>query len=145
MATIDYEAVRELYDQGEGRNAIAKRLGVSNRTVDNACKVLGINWGDKVPATAVQVRSRRAANERAEMAQKWRTLALTELDKALDPNTPPAEARGHAIAAGIATQRELDIATHVSEHKAHSERTPEQMKSDQEWAELDEALNSPNW
>ena len=130
MSSIDYQAVRELYDQGRGRNAIAKELGVTTYQVDRACQELGITWEGSVPAMAVRVRSQRAANERAGVADKFRQLAHRELDKALNAEEPDADVRHHVTSAAIAAQRDLEITAHVAEHGEHSDRTPQQRAQD---------------
>ena len=139
MSDIDYQAVRELYDQGRGRNAIAKELGTTNHQVDRACRELGITWEGKIPTTAVRVRSRRAANERNEVAAKFRALAQRELDKALSAEGEDADIRRHVTAAAIAIHRDLEIAAHVAEHKEHNDRTPQQREQDKA---LDKALDA---
>lgn len=121
----NYEAIQELYDQGLGRNEIMKQLGMTRYAVDKACKVLGIKW-DGVPTTAVRVRSRRAAVQRAALAEKLRALAAAQLDLA---ETDTGNAREHVTTAAIAIQRELEIVTHVAEHGEHKERTPEEIKA----------------
>ncbi|WP_312714338.1 hypothetical protein [Corynebacterium flavescens] len=143
MFEIEYQAVRELYDQGYGRNAICRELHMTKHAVGKACEVLGIDWANSVPTVAVRIRSRRAANERADMARAFRALALKELKLALDDGTPSDEVRTHVTTAAIATQRELELATHVAEHEEHAERTPEQMQEDKQDAEL-EAEILPN-
>lgn len=130
MSDIDYQAVRELYDQGRGRNAIAKELGTTTHKVDRACRELGITWEGKIPTTAVRVRSRRAANERNEIAAKFRALAQRELDKALSAEGENADVRCHVTAAAIATQRDLEIVAHVAEHREHTDRSPAERKQD---------------
>ena len=139
MSSIDYQAVRELYDQGRGRNAIAKELGVTTYQVDRACQELGITWEGSVPVMAVRVRSRRAANERNEVAAKFRQLARRELDKALSAEGENVDVRCHVTAAAIAIQRDLEIAAHVAEHREHSDRTPQQRAQDEA---LDKALDA---
>ena len=139
MSSIDYRAVRELYDQGRGRNAIAKELGFTTYQVDRACQELGITWEGSVPTTAVRVRSCRAANERNEVAAKLRALAHRELDKALSTEGEDADVRRHVTAAAIAIQRDLEIAAHVAEHGEHSDRTPQQREQDKA---LDKALDA---
>lgn len=130
MSSIDYRAVRELYDQGRGRNAIAKELGVTTYQVDRACQELGITWEGKIPTTAVRVRSRRAANERNEVAAKFRQLARRELDKALSAEGENVDVRCHVTAAAIATQRDLEIVAHVAEHREHNDRSPAEREQD---------------
>lgn len=125
----NYEAIQELYDQGLGRNQIMKQLGMTRHAVDKACKVLGIKW-DGVPTTAVRVRSRRAAVQRAALAEKLRNVASELLDNAGQNNF--AFARERVTAAAIAIQRELEIATHIAEHGEHKERTPEEIKAAQQ-------------
>lgn len=115
-------AVRQLYDAGRGRNEIAKELGISAYQVDKACKALGIEWGDKAPRLAVQVRSRRAAEQRATIAQKLRDVAERELTTVLEsPGMEPVEARAHMTTAAIAVQRELEMVASIAEHGAHNE------------------------
>ena len=139
MSDIDYQAVRELYDQGRGRNAIAKELGTTTHQVDRACRELGITWEGKIPTTAVRVRSRRAANERNEVAAKFRALAQRELDKALSAEGEDADVRRHVTAAAIAIQRDLEIVAHVAEHKEHNDRSPAEREQD---AKLNDQLNT---
>lgn len=139
MSDIDYRAVRELYDQGRGRNAIAKELGTTTHQVDRACRELGITWEGKIPTTAVRVRSRRAANERNEIAAKFRQLAQRELDKALSAEGEGADVRHHVTAAAIAVQRELEIVAHVAEHREHDTRSRAEREQD---ALLNDQLNT---
>ncbi|MGP5496826.1 hypothetical protein [Corynebacterium flavescens] len=113
---------------------------MTKHAVGKACEVLGIDWANSVPTTAVRIRSRRAANERADMAAAFRALALKELHLALEEDTPSDQVRTHVTNAAIATQRELELATHVAEHEEHAERTPEQMASDKEDAEIESEM-----
>ena len=139
MSSIDYRAVRELYDQGRGRNAIAKELGVTTYQVDRVCQELGITWEGSVPTTAVRVRSCRAANERDEVAAKFRQLARRELDKALSAEGEDVDVRRHVTAAAIAIQRDLEIVAHVAEHKEHNDRSPAEREQE---AQLNDQLNT---
>ncbi|WP_237799549.1 hypothetical protein [Corynebacterium accolens] len=141
MREIDYQTVRELYDQGRSRNAIAKEMGTTTYQVDKACKELGISWNGNIPTTAVRVRSQRAANERAEVAAKFRALAQRELDKALKSEEPDADIRHHVTSAAIAVQRDLEIATHVAENDEHADRTPQEREQDKSLSVLD-SLNT---
>ena len=84
-------------------------------------------------------RSCRAANERDEVAAKFRQLARRELDKALSAEGEDADIRRHVTAAAIAIQRDLEIAAHVAEHKEHNDRTPQQREQDKA---LDKALDA---
>lgn len=139
MSDIDHRAVRELYDQGRGRNAIAKELGTTTHQVDRACRELGITWKGKIPTTAVRVRSQRAANERNEVAAKFRQLARRELDKALSAEGEGVDVRPHVTAAAIAIQRDLEIVAHVAEHREHDDRSSAEREQD---AQLNDQLST---
>lgn len=124
---VDYEAVRQLYDEGMGRNAIAEELGITHHAVDKACKAMGIKWGN-APRLAVQVRSRRAAEERARLAEKLRAVALAALEECEAPGISARDMQAAMTTAGIAIQRELDISTHVAERGEHTARSIEEIR-----------------
>ena len=125
---VDYEAVRQLYDEGMGRNAIAQELGITHHAVDKACRAMGISWGDRAPRLAVQVRSRRAAEERARLAEKLRAVALAALEECETPGISARDMQAAMTTAGIAIQRELDISTHVAERGEHTARSIEEIR-----------------
>lgn len=130
MAHVDYAAVRQLYDEGMGRNAIARELNVSQYEVDKACKALGISWEDSAPRLAAQVRSRRAAEERAKIAESLRAVALDELETLQTWALPAHERQQRMVAVGIAVQRDLEIAAHVAEHGEHNARSLQRVHDD---------------
>lgn len=127
---IPYEAVQELADQGHGRNEIAKELKVTTYVVDKACSVLGIEWENEKQSTSARVRSRRAAVERAAVAEKLRAVATMYLDQVLTGTAKSP--KDSMTVAGIAIQRELEVAGYVAERGEHSERTPEEIKAAQQ-------------
>ncbi|OFL77029.1 hypothetical protein EJK80_02425 [Corynebacterium phoceense] len=141
MTKIDYQAVRQLYDEGMGRNAIMRELDATQYEVDKACKAMGISWGDRAPRLAAQVRSRRAAEERAEIAAALRSVALSELAAVKNTTTSAKDRQAHMTTAGIAIQRDLDIATHVADHGEHAARSAETIREDAAAEEYADMLN----
>ncbi|MCD2262447.1 hypothetical protein K3888_06995 [Dietzia aurantiaca] len=64
--------VRELSEQGYGRNACARELGVSRRQVDKLARDAGVDWSRAGTAAATRA---RMIDRRAELAEDFSDIA----------------------------------------------------------------------
>lgn len=108
MPTGDAHArVVELHGQGYGRNAIARMLGVSRWTVDQAARDAGLSFDRAATeaATAAATADNRA--RRVRLAARM----LGEAEAALDAMTgsTASDRRNLAVAVGILAERHLDL------------------------------------
>lgn len=106
--------VKRLHAAGEGRNSIARTLGVSHRQVDAVAAELGLKFDKRATREAVEARRVAAEMDRAELGEKFRLLALDSVDRAL-AETDPGDRRRLAMTAQSATQSDLAL------HAAHQQ------------------------
>lgn len=69
------DMIRERYDAGMGRNAIARDLNVTTWRVSNICKVYGWTFDQDRTATAVSVAVASAGEARRDLARRFRAAA----------------------------------------------------------------------
>lgn len=110
---IDGE-VQRLADAGQGRNAIARELGVTRRNVDDAADRLGITWDRSRTIKATQA---RLADTQAELSEVLSDVAA-EASRRLRQEIAKAEPDHHLIrslsfAAGMGADRVAHLADRV--------------------------------
>lgn len=98
--------VRELAEQGLGRNACARALGCSRRQIDTWAREAGIDWSRAGTAAATQA---RMIDRRAELADDFSAIAdrsAERLLQALDADEiDPNVIRALVNAAGTSTDK----------------------------------------
>lgn len=98
--------VKELAEQGYGRNACARELGVSRRAVDQAAREAGIDWSRTATEAATRA---RMADVRAALADDFADIsdrAAERLLEALDADELDANVlRALANVAGTSTDK----------------------------------------
>ena len=104
--------VQRLADQGHGRNAVARQLGVSNRRVDSAADRLGITWSREQTAKATRARLADSQSELSTIFSEAAAIAghrlIAELGK---PAPDPSMVRALAYGAGISADKVAHLAT----------------------------------
>lgn len=100
--------VQRLYNAGEGRNAIARTLGVSQRQVSRVAADLGISWDQEASRDAAAARRAAAELDRADLAQRFRELALDSVDRAIKEDDP-TDRRRLAMTAESASRSDLAL------------------------------------
>lgn len=130
----DPEDVKQLHASGEGRNSIARALGVSYRQVDRVARELGLTWNADATREASAARRTAAELDRAELAQKFRALALDSVDRALAEDDP-SDRRRLAMTAESATRSDLSLLAANREGEEGSE-------SAEQFAELLDSIRS---
>ena len=73
--------VRALAEQGLGRNACARELGVSRRQVDTWARAAGVDWSRAGTAAATRA---RMIDRRAELADDFSAIADRSAERLLD-------------------------------------------------------------
>ena len=73
--------VRELAEQGYGRNACARELGVSRRQVDTWAREAGVSW---VRSSTEAATKARMADRRAELADDFSAISDRAAERLLD-------------------------------------------------------------
>lgn len=103
---VDPEQVAQLAADGMGRNAVARRLGVSRRAVDEAAKTAGVTWDRSATAAATAA---RLADVRADLADTFATTADLAGDRLIEAlradQLDPGTLRALATVAGISTDK----------------------------------------
>lgn len=66
---VDPEQLKQLFEEGKGRNEIARILGVSTRQVDNAAKAAGLRFNRARTHVATVARSRALSAELIALAE----------------------------------------------------------------------------
>lgn len=106
--------VRELAEQGLGRNACALELGVSRRQIDKLAREAGVDWSRASTAAATQA---RMIDRRAELAEDFSAIsdrAAERLLEALDEDElDPHILRALANVAGTSTDKLAALADRI--------------------------------
>lgn len=97
--------VERLHGLGVSRNGIARELKVSTRQVDKVARKLGLSFSAASVEDALKARAYRADNQRLEIAENLREVALRESRKAKGSNDALETSR-HVKAAVDAVQAE---------------------------------------
>lgn len=114
--------VQRLADDGHGRNSISRELGVSRAAVDEAATELGINWSRAQTAKATKARLHDARHELSETLSDVSAVAARRLLQELESDDiDPARVRALAQAAGIASDRVINLADRVGIDDADTE------------------------
>ncbi|WP_290218453.1 hypothetical protein [Corynebacterium atrinae] len=115
--------VKRLHAAGCGRNETARRLGVSRRQVDRVADKLGLEWNTNMTEEAVTARRKAAENERRDLGDGFREVALDCVTRALLEEEDTAERRRLVLTAEAASRSDLALfnATGVSGDRATEE------------------------
>lgn len=106
---VTTKQLRELHEQGLGRNAIARRLNTTHYQVDKAAKKAGITFDRSAILDATEARNADALIDRVDLAEKFRHVAHVCLDKVLEGGNEPATVRELLTAAGIAATNDVRL------------------------------------
>ncbi|MCI1255141.1 MAG: hypothetical protein LKG15_00420 [Corynebacterium provencense] len=111
------DRIREHYDAGLGRNAIAKAVGASTWKVSQICKANGWNFDQERTRRAVEVHVASAGDQRRKLASRFRNLADIALTGA-ESTTDPDEMFKYAKVAAVSVDKDdvLDQIDHRSRH-----------------------------
>ena len=105
-ARVDPATVARLAADGLGRNACARRLGVSRRAVDEAARIAGITW---VRSSTEAATKARMADRRAELADDFSLISDRAAERLLDAldadEIDPRVLQALAQVAGTATDK----------------------------------------
>lgn len=125
VTEADDALVRELHAQGLGRNAIARKLHRSGRTVSHIAARLGLDFDREVTRVATEAKVLDAKARRAQLAldllddaQKLRTRAWSPYRMAVGFDLvtvelpPGVEVRSFYNAIGIAVDKSIAIEKH---------------------------------
>lgn len=98
--------VKELAEQGYGRNACARELGVSRRQVDTWAREAGVDWTRTATEAATKA---RMADRRAELAEDFSEISDKAAERLLDAldrdELDPHILRALVSVAGTATDK----------------------------------------
>ncbi|GAA1709326.1 hypothetical protein [Dietzia cercidiphylli] len=107
--------VRELAEQGYGRNACARELGISRRAVDAAAVEAGVEWSREHTRQATAALVADSQHELSAMFSETASLAARRLLVELQSESPdPALIRALSSAADLPAGKLLIIADRVS-------------------------------
>lgn len=135
--------VRELAEQGLGRNACARELGVSRRAVDRAAREAGIEWSRTATEAATAA---RMADVRASLADDFSHIsdrAAERLLEALDADElDPHVLRSLMNVAATSTDKLTSLADRLTTADDHGQSILDRLAAGfGEWAEW--AANTP--
>lgn len=129
--------VRELAEQGYGRNACARELGVSRRQVDTWAREAGVDWSRAGTAAATKA---RMIDRRAELADDFSQIAdgaAERLLQALDADEiDPHVLRALANVAGLSVDKLTALADRLDADEDRGDSLLDRLASGfSEWAE----------
>lgn len=116
------EQVLSLYQDGAGRNEIARTLHVSTYRVDQAARAQGLEFDSSRTQEAVKALKSRAEYEREELASMWRDIAAMNLHNALAEAEVPTAAYPFVKNAAVATEKDALIAKTLSGQESSNEQ-----------------------
>ncbi|MGP5298936.1 hypothetical protein ACTXM9_04595 [Corynebacterium variabile] len=114
------DMIRERYDAGMGRNAIAKAVGASTWKVSQICQANGWDFDQERTRRAVEVHVASAGEQRRKLAGRFRSVAEVALNNADDHSDDAAELFGWLKAAGTAVDKDLAIQQQLDRVDDHS-------------------------
>lgn len=98
--------VRELAEQGYGRNACARELGVSRRAIDQAAREAGVEWSRAATEAATRA---RMSDVRAALADDFADISDRAAERLLDAldrdDLDPHVLRALANVAGLSVDK----------------------------------------
>lgn len=99
VTAADEQQVRDLHAQGYGRNAIARELGRSPRTVSVIAQKLGLTFDRTATAVATEARVIDGRARRADLVARLYAVALDDLDhlQAAGPHELVEVSAGQAV------------------------------------------------
>lgn len=116
---IEPARVKELVEQGFGRNAVARELGVSYRAVDEVAKAEGITWDRSRTKKATAALVADAQHELSSMFSETASVAARRLLEELQSDDPnPHLIRALASASDLPAGRLLSIAERMTDGSA---------------------------
>lgn len=121
--------VRELSEQGLGRNACARELGVSRRQVDKLAREAGIDWSRASTAAATQA---RMIDRRAELADDFSQIADRSAERLLDAldrdDLDPNVLRALANVAGLSVDKLVALADRLDTEQDSPDNLLDQLR-----------------
>lgn len=129
MSEDKWPRLRELHEEGLGRNAISREMGITNSVVSRTAKYLGLTFDRTKMRAVTAARVADLAERRSLLAVQFHDVAEESLDRIYEDtvvysfggkeNTyeehtfgeaPASERRALVLAAGAATDRSLKLA-----------------------------------
>lgn len=129
--------VRELAEQGYGRNACARELGVSRRAIDQAAREAGVEWSRAATEAATRA---RMADVRAALADDFADISDRAAERLLDAldrdEIDPRVLQALAQVAGTATDKLDRLADRLTADDDHGDSLLDRLAAGfSEWAE----------
>lgn len=122
--------VRELAEQGLGRNACARELGVSRRQIDTWAREAGVSWVRSSTEAATRA---RMADRRAELLDDFSEIsdrAAERLLNALDRDEiDPRALQALAQVAGLSVDKLTALADRIDADDAHPDSLLDQLRA----------------
>lgn len=136
---ITPERVRELADQGYGRNAIMRLTGATQWKVDRAAEAAGVTWDTRRTRKAVETLQVDAAIEREQLAGDFRQIARVILSKVIgsDPGEfDPASLRDLMWTAGSAAASDARYGRLSLDRQRHAQVIDQDSEAKEQFGEL---------
>lgn len=135
--------VKELAEQGYGRNACARELGVSRRQIDTWAREAGVDWTRTATEAATKA---RMADRRAELVDDFSEISDRAAERLLDAldadDLDPHILRALVSVAGTATDKLDALADRLTATDDHGDSVLDKLAAGfQSWAAHVEQLD----